>query len=76
MKKMNYIKPSTSVVTLRVSDPVLYEGTGDLFEGSHGEASGIGHVGGKENGGLFDDFESFGSLWDDDPVEDPFKLDE
>jgi hypothetical protein len=75
MKKMNYIKPSTSVVTLRVSDPVLYEGTGDLFEGSHGEASGIGHVGGKENDGFFDDV-PFGSLWDDDPVEDPFKLDE
>jgi hypothetical protein len=38
-----------------------------------GEGNGIIYVGAKENDGLFDD-DPFGSLWDDDPVEDPFAI--
>lgn len=31
------------------------------------------NIGAKENEGFFDDT-PFGSLWDDDPVEDPFAI--
>lgn len=72
MKKQIYITPETEVVRLHVSDPVLE--IGDLFVDSAEEDHHEWWVGGKENGGIFDET-PFGSLWDDDPVEDPFQLD-
>ena len=72
MKKQYYISPDTQVVKLNISDPVLV--VGDLFEGSSEEESHDWWVGAKENGGFFDE-EPFGSLWDEEPVEDPFSID-
>ena len=40
---------------------------------NHSEPEGGSWVGAKENEGFFDD-DPFGSLWDDDPVEDPFAI--
>lgn len=34
-----------------------------------------GDVGAKENGGFFDG-DPFGDLWEDEPVEDPFSIDD
>lgn len=73
MKKEIYIIPETTVVKLQLYGSVL-DDHGD-FDVVSNEGNGTGYVGGKENDGFFDDV-PFGSLWDDDPVEDPFKLDE
>lgn len=70
MKKILYIAPQTEVVVLRLSAPLTLD---DLFTGSQEEENKDPYAGAKENDGLFDD-DPFGSLWDDDPVEDPFAI--
>ena len=72
MKKIQYIAPQTEVVVLRLSAPLTLD---DLFTESQEEESKDPWVGAKENGGFFDE-EPFGSLWDDEPVEDPFSIDD
>lgn len=72
MKKILYIAPQTEVVVLHLSAPLTLD---DLFTESQEEESKDPYAGAKDNGGLFDDFESFGSLWEEEPVEDPFQLD-
>lgn len=73
--KKEYIEPRTDIVLLRLSDP--YMRLDDVIggESSPGEGNATGWATGKEVESFFDDV-PFGSLWDDDPVEDPFKLDE
>ena len=70
MKKILYIAPQTEVVVLRLSAPLTLD---DLFTESQDEESKDPWVGGKENDGFFD-VEPFGSIWDDEPVEDPFAI--
>ena len=75
MKKNRYITPETEVVKLRLMGTVM-GGLDDLFGGESepDEDSQDPWVGAKDNSGFFDD--PFGSLWDDDPVEDPFSIDD
>lgn len=74
MKKKAYIYPMTEVVHLQLSYEVMLDDLfGQFSEEKEPNTSSWG--GAKENGGLFDEI-PFGSLWDDDPVEDPFQLDE
>jgi hypothetical protein len=77
MKKNKYVTPQTEVVILRLTDTILGDKLDDLFGGAseEGEDSHTHWATAKE-GGMFEDFVPFGNLWDDDPVEDPFKLDE
>ena len=70
--KKNYLKPGTEIVNIRLYGSVL-EREHDGMDVVSGEGNGIIYVGAKENDGLFDD-DPFGSLWDDDPVEDPFAI--
>ena len=71
MKKMQYIVPQTEVVVLRLSAPLTLD---DLFTESQEEENKDPWIGAKENDGFLDD--PFGSLWDDEPVEDPFSIDD
>ena len=66
------MKPGTEIVNIRLYGSVL-EREHDGMDVVSGEGNGIIYVGAKENDGLFDD-DPFGSLWDDDPVEDPFAI--
>lgn len=72
MKKSIYITPETEVVLLNLTDTVMLD---DLFggESEQGEDNQSPWAGGKEFGGIFDE-EPFGSMWDDEPVEDPFAI--
>lgn len=70
--RKNYMKPGTEIVNIRLYGSVL-EREHDGMDVVSGEGNGIIYVGGKENGTIFDD-DPFGSLWDDDPVEDPFAI--
>lgn len=70
--RKNYMKPGTEIVNIRLYGSVL-EREHDGMDVVSGEGNGIIYVGAKENDGLFDD-DPFGSLWDDDPVEDPFAI--
>ena len=60
-----YIKPCTSFFVIENST---------ILADSDPEPEVSGDVGAKQSGSVFDDFDSFGSLWDDDPVEDPFAI--
>jgi len=63
MKKI-YIKPDTYSVQM----------TNEQLLRWNSEPEGGSWVGGKENEDVFFDDTPFGSLWDDDPVEDPFAI--
>lgn len=73
--KKKYLEPKTEFVLLNLSEP--YMRIPDVIGGGStpGEGEGTGWGGAKENGGFFDE-EPFGSLWDEDPVEDPFSIDD
>lgn len=73
--KKRYIEPQTAVVLLKLSEPYMV--LDDVIGGGSnpGEGNGTGWAGAKENGGFFDE-EPFGSLWDEEPVEDPFSIDD
>lgn len=60
--KKEYIKP---VCFSFLAESILME--------SNSEPEVTHNIGAKENEGFFDD-DPFGSLWDDDPVEDPFAI--
>lgn len=62
--KKKYIAPHIEEYTVTISNLLENQSEEEWSE----------WFGAKENDGLFDDFESFGSLWDDDPVEDPFAI--
>jgi len=62
--KKEYITPECfSIVT---DNPIMV---------SNSEEEVTYNIGAKENGGFFDE-EPFGSLWDEEPVEDPFSIDD
>ena len=64
MMKKKYIKPEA--FCMQVANEHLLK--------NHSEPEGGSWVGGKENETVFFDDDPFGSLWDDDPVEDPFAI--
>lgn len=64
MMKKNYIKPEA--FCMQVANERLLT--------NHSEPEGGGWVGGKENEAVFFDDAPFGSLWEDEPVEDPFAI--
>lgn len=76
MKKNRYITPETEVVNLHLMGTVM-GGLDDLFGqfSEEKEPGGSSWGGAKENSGFFDE-EPFGSLWDEEPVEDPFSIDD
>lgn len=76
MNKKIYVMPQTEVVVLRLANTVLGDDDLDDLFGGASEDNEDSHTdwATAKDGGLFDDFEPFGSLWDDAPAEDPFSI--
>jgi hypothetical protein len=63
--KVLYIKPVCETYEMKFQENFL---------GENSEPEESGWLEGKENETVFFDDAPFGSLWDDDPVEDPFAI--